>query len=168
MPDLWERLPDETPEAYAAFLFFLAEGLGRRVGDTYHKHRRGQERASKQWHAWSQQYRWSERATAYDAQHTDLHSKLTTQTVIEMINLLAQEGVAAVKEKRTPFAGWRENMDLLHALAALVSENDPKPMEAAKVYRAAAVPPLPDQPDGLCPPNPGRPFAPGPASASPN
>jgi hypothetical protein len=120
------------------------------------------------WYTWSTRYRWAERAASYDEKRTDQHSLLTTQAVIQMINLLAEEGIAAIKEKRAPFAAWRENMEMLHALAALVSENDPKPMEAAKVYRAAAVPPLPDQPDGLCPPNPGRPFAPGPASDSPH
>jgi hypothetical protein len=176
MADPSDQLPDESDAAFVAFLHFLSEGLGRRMIDAYNQSRLAEGKhplppgryAPGSWYTWRVKHRWVQRAAAFDRKRIEEHSEVCTQEVIQMISLLAQEGIAAIKERRNLFAPWREHMELLNALAALVSENDHKPIEAAKVYRAAAVPPLPDQADGLCPPNPGRPFAPGTARDSPH
>jgi hypothetical protein len=173
MAEVWDQQPEESDAAYIAFLHFLSEGLGRRMIDAYNQHRLADGKhplpagryAPGTWYGWRVKHRWVQRAAAYDRQRIEEHSEVCTQEVIQMISLLAQEGIAATKEKRTPFVGWRDNLDLLYALAALVSETDAKPVAAARVYSGAA-PRLPDHHDGQCPPNPGRPFAPGLASDS--
>src|SRR5262249_20111403 len=101
MPDPWHQLPDEPDDAFAGFLFFVQEGLGRRLLDAYNTHRLAEgkhplpegRRAEAAWYAWSIRYRWAERAASYDEKRTDQHSLLTTQAVIQMINLLAEEGI---------------------------------------------------------------------------
>jgi hypothetical protein len=178
MPDPSDQLPEESDAAYVAFLHFLSEGLGRRMIDAYNQHRLAEGKhplpegryASGTWYGWRVRHHWQKRAAAYDRVRIEEHSELCTQQVIQLISLLAQEGIAAVKEKRDLFPPWRNHLEFVYLLASLVSpQNEPKPIEALLEYkRATAPPPLPDPPDGLCPPNPGRPFAPGTASDSPN
>jgi hypothetical protein len=114
-------------------------------------------RAEAAWYAWSIQYRWAERAAAYDEQHIDRHSKLATQKVIQLIHALAEKGIAAIEAEKPLFAPWREHLELLQALAALVSENDPRPVAAARTYNDLA-PPLRNG-------GPGRPREPGTADS---
>jgi hypothetical protein len=127
------------------------------------------ESATAPWYVWAQKHDWAERAAAYDRHHIDTHSALCAQEVIPMLRPLAQEGIAAVKEERTLFLHWRD-VSLLHALAQLVSPvkeaaREAAPLPVARVYSAAE---LLHGAGGVSPNNPGRPFAPGTASASPN
>jgi hypothetical protein len=157
MADPSDQLPEESDAAYVAFLHYLSEGLGRRMIDAYNQHRLAEGKhplpagryAPGTWYTWRVKHRWVQRCAAYDRKRIEEHSEVCTQEVIQMISLLAQEGICAIKEKRPLFAPWREHVELLHALAALVSENDePKPVQAARTYNGAA-PPLPDRLDGL-------------------
>jgi hypothetical protein len=58
----WERLPAESAKAFAAFCAYRDLGPERSLNAAY-----GEGRAPGHWSQWSSEYRWVERATAYDA-----------------------------------------------------------------------------------------------------
>lgn len=68
----WEMLSDESDNAFAAFLCYLELGSSRTVRNAeakYSKARGGKKTAKKQtggFNSWSQRFRWSQRARAYD------------------------------------------------------------------------------------------------------
>lgn len=66
-PNVWERLPGETPRAYAAFVAYRELGPTRSVRKLVQS---GDERASntRQLQMWSAEHAWPARAAAYDDQ----------------------------------------------------------------------------------------------------
>lgn len=67
---LWERLPNESARAYAAFVIYRDMGAVRSLDKAYH-HATGQQESGKRapgrWTQWSVQHQWSDRAAAWDA-----------------------------------------------------------------------------------------------------
>jgi hypothetical protein len=176
MSEPWDQLPEEPADAYAAFLFYLRQGLGRRMLDAYNDFRRARgeklvprgKSACGTWYKWRHLYCWPERAAAHDRAKLEDHATNCAMRVLGMLQLMAEEGIAAIREERDLRSPWKNWLKLLHALAKLVTPGDePQPLRAARTYNGAA-PPLPDRPGSLCPSNPGRPFAPGIASDSPH
>ena len=73
----WDRLPEETNQAYSAFMTYLSLGLGRSLAGAYRSAQGEKQgitgRASKthrqaasHWEGWSSRHCWQERALAYD------------------------------------------------------------------------------------------------------
>lgn len=68
MADSWLRLPDESEEAYAAFLIYRDLGIIRSVLKAY-RQKSGKitaKQAPGQWNKWAKDYRWRARARDYD------------------------------------------------------------------------------------------------------
>lgn len=72
----WEQQPGETPKAYQAFCVYRDMGTKRTLDGAHQERARSApgahqgKRADGTWKRWSSQYRWVERAIAYD-QHLD-------------------------------------------------------------------------------------------------
>ena len=69
-PKQWERMPDESTKAYAAFNTYLQLGPNRSLDEAYcaaTEKPQGSTRVSGQWRDWSSQFRWFARATAWDS-----------------------------------------------------------------------------------------------------
>jgi hypothetical protein len=65
----WERLPGESGPAYSAFCVFRDLGLERNIRkavETTEKDQAKREKRYRVWRNWCSQFRWRERATAYD------------------------------------------------------------------------------------------------------
>jgi hypothetical protein len=78
VPRPWERQPDETAQAYAAFCVYRDLGQGRSNDKAYRAAKgeptyKGRARAS--WWGWSRSNRWVARAQAYDAQLQEVELK---------------------------------------------------------------------------------------------
>jgi hypothetical protein len=68
-PSPLERLPGESPRAFAAFLAYRDLGPGRSVVEAYRQResKAGAKQASGRWNAWAARFDWPDRVTAYDA-----------------------------------------------------------------------------------------------------
>lgn len=68
MAEKWERLPDETPQAYKAFKTYLDLGEGRTIRDAY-RQLSGKPKAIQAggtWNLWAKKHSWDARARAFD------------------------------------------------------------------------------------------------------
>ena len=68
-PNPWDRLPAETPKAYAAFLAYVALGARRSIREalrTTHGESAGSGK-TRTWEGWSSRYQWVSRANERDA-----------------------------------------------------------------------------------------------------
>lgn len=61
-----DRLPDESPQAYDAFLVFLNLGRGRSIDKAYRTKTKKKGRAGGKWFQWSSKHQWVERAETWD------------------------------------------------------------------------------------------------------
>src|SRR4051812_47002363 len=78
---LWERRPDESTRAYAAFATYRDLGAGRTLAAVASKHGGrpgGVKRASGRYVKWSARHEWTARARAYDA-----HQAAVRQSAVE-------------------------------------------------------------------------------------
>ena len=66
--EMWDRQPDETAAAFAAFGVYLDLGPGRSLAAAYRKHRGKPEalKPSGRFEAWARHHDWKERADAHD------------------------------------------------------------------------------------------------------
>jgi hypothetical protein len=64
----WERQSNESPQAYAAFEFYLSLGKDRNVVDAYRQRERKPDakQADGTWNKWAKIHRWVDRARHYD------------------------------------------------------------------------------------------------------
>jgi len=78
MPDLWDKLPEETPQNYEAFLLYLEsptrdfEKIAKKAGVTGSTVR-----------IWAKKYNWIERALAYDNHKSELLSSKREKLIEE-------------------------------------------------------------------------------------
>jgi hypothetical protein len=67
MPVPWDRQPNESSKAFAAFCLYLDLGPQRSVAKAYRLHTgRKQAAVSGTWNLWRSKYRWKNRAQAFD------------------------------------------------------------------------------------------------------
>lgn len=68
MPEPWDRQQDENERAFAAFVAYRDLGAERTVPDAYRQAKRKPDakQADGTWNKWAKQYRWRERALAWD------------------------------------------------------------------------------------------------------
>lgn len=65
----WDRLPSESPRAYAAFISYRDLGTGRSIDKAFEALNQGKKRKGRpsEWFDWSRKNRWVKRAEAWDA-----------------------------------------------------------------------------------------------------
>ena len=88
-PEPWDRLPNESVQAYTAFSAYRDLGTGRTADEAYRAVRgrsgersEGGKGAVRRWQSWSKSHRWVERAKAYDAHLEALKQKgVATETI---------------------------------------------------------------------------------------
>src|SRR5260370_40555615 len=69
MNNSWDRLPDETAKAYAAFCAFRDMAPPRSLDGAF-RHKNGapeSTRSNGAWRTWTAKYKWNERVRAFDA-----------------------------------------------------------------------------------------------------
>lgn len=90
----WDRRPDETSKAYAAFCAYLELGPERSIERAF-RDRNGTERAQKTqgawWRRWSSRHDWVERARAFDDHEWNQRLE-ARQTAIEQSRQLLVDG----------------------------------------------------------------------------
>ena len=67
-PEPWQQQEGESSQAYAAFVAYRDMGPGRSVVETYRQieGKPGAQQATGRWNKWAKDYRWAERARAWD------------------------------------------------------------------------------------------------------
>lgn len=101
----WDRLPEETAEAYAAFQAYLKLGAGRSIA-TVARHQGGIRAASDgirpsgKFTRWGNRNRWADRAKAWDEHLADLNARAAERAARES----AERNARDVAEKRQQFA----------------------------------------------------------------
>lgn len=116
----WQRQPNETPKAYAAFAVYRDLGVGRSIDKAYAATRAVQRqadgksasrRASRYWMEWSTKYHWVERVTAYD---DHLMQKLQDEYEANLL----------IRQQQALRAGFADAERMLKLFAAKLEEAD--------------------------------------------
>lgn len=101
MPQPWERQPGETPKAYAAFCKYRKLGPEKRSLEAVEpRTKKGQKKdyVSRYIGEWSSQFRWVERAAAYD-DHLDEVRRKADEKAIATMSKRHAEGMARIFER---------------------------------------------------------------------
>ena len=120
-PHTWDRLPTETPIAYASFLAYIALGARRSVREAARKHHSGSiatgEISSAEattvstWMGWSAKHKWVSRANARDS--------WLAQVSDEQIAANLKACMLAMSTKAHSFLASNDSADFLRASRAL-------------------------------------------------
>jgi hypothetical protein len=101
----WERLPEESGAAYAAFCAYRDYGSERNIRkavETAEQDKGKQDKRYRMWRNWSAQFRWRERAADYD-RYTDklkqTEKRKTIEAQEEMHRAVTGKMLAVVEKK---------------------------------------------------------------------
>lgn len=115
----WERLPNETDKAFAAFCQYLELGPDRSIGQAHQRQNSGKTAAkSRWWEEWSSQYDWVARARAFDS--WEWQQKLETrQQAIEVSRQLLIDSTLRAAEDLVAVASNHQECDSVRLKAIL-------------------------------------------------
>lgn len=135
MANPWERQPDESEKAYAAFLCYRDLGTDRNVTDAYRQSQRKPDakQADGTWNKWVKKHRWRDRARGWDD-----HNLAQVQAGIDKVSRRA--GIDWETERRSAIdAKLRLGRRFLDAVEKGLAFYDPLPLVDPKdLYRLAS------------------------------
>jgi hypothetical protein len=138
MPHPWERLPDESPQAYAAFETFRdLKPEARGVVAAYNVYQQNKSRppanqASGTWNAWAKKFIWVERARQYDERTNRVELEAREKVIAADATAKAREELRAKRRQEHEDDEWEARCMVL-AMA--------KEMLRTKLFRTKSVSP---------------------------
>jgi hypothetical protein len=126
-PQPWERLPEEPAAWWTKFVLFRSLGPLRTLDEAYRAWagaevpQGGQRcRAPGAWQRTSREFRWRERAAAFDLHHLELTAQEALAGFNDLIGRAVRKLLASVDSLAGP-ADWKEFREALHAVGQYVT-----------------------------------------------
>ena len=122
--EIWRRLPNESDDAWAAFLIYR-DMQGGSIDKAFREWRRRRDeaegrpvdqelenrRADGRWFDWSRDWQWDLRRRAYQAHMHDLQQQTTEAAVVEVVQNVVQDWAARQEQQRQQM--WEMGQELL-------------------------------------------------------
>lgn len=112
----WDRLPDESPDAYTRFLIYRNLGPNRSLRKAYLNYLRSEDGFSGpataklhipgHWHANSVTYQWVNRSAAWDVRNLMTYGAKVAVLHIQTLCIIAKKTARAARETELGGEGW--------------------------------------------------------------
>ncbi len=130
----WEKLPDEPDEAYVRFMTYCALGPGRSMDAAYRlqnpvaaksgksrsKKPVDERRASGQWWQNSVEFRWTERAAAYDIDMLTAVAQKAVARYVSAVDLALGKILSALLDEKIKPRSWNQTIESLTIVGSFI------------------------------------------------